>query len=78
MLQWISLVMLFACTLIKKSFAEYNYEKLLQIGQPLVKIQARHSGCGARAATSDEAVGLEAVLFLATKAEVMLACDLWA
>ncbi|XP_028394466.1 uncharacterized protein LOC114518659 [Dendronephthya gigantea] len=39
----------------KKSVAEYNYEKLLEIGQPLVKIQARHSGRGASAATSDEA-----------------------
>ncbi|XP_028418786.1 uncharacterized protein LOC114544315 isoform X2 [Dendronephthya gigantea] len=62
----------------KKSVAEYNYEKLLEIGQPLVKIQARHSGRGASAATSDEAGGLEAVLFLSTKAEVMLTCNLWA
>ncbi|XP_028413092.1 ATP-dependent DNA helicase pfh1-like [Dendronephthya gigantea] len=48
---------------------KYNYEKLLEIGQPLVKIQARHSGRGASAATSDEVGGLEAVLFLSTKAE---------
>ena len=51
---------------------------MLEIGQPLVKIEARHSGRGARAATSDEAGGLEVVLFLTTKAEVMLTCNLWA
>ena len=61
MLQWISDAIRLYFD--KKSVAEYNYEKLLQIGQPLVKIQARHSGCGARAATSDEAGGLEPVLF---------------
>ena len=44
----------------------------------MVKIQARHSGRGARAATSDEAGSLKAVLFLTTKAEVMLTCNLWA
>ncbi|CAB4005609.1 ATP-dependent DNA helicase PIF1-like [Paramuricea clavata] len=62
----------------KKSVAEYNYEKLLQLGQPVAKIQAKHSGHGASAATSDEAGGLDAVLFLSTKAEVMLTCNLWA
>ncbi len=62
----------------KKSVAEYNYEKLLQIGQPVAKIQAKHSGHGASAATSDDAGGLEAVLFLSRKAEVMLTCNLWA
>ncbi len=61
----------------KKSVAEYNYEKLLQIGQPVAKIQAKHSGHGASAATSDDAGGLEAVLFLSRKAEVMLTCNLW-
>ena len=48
--------------------AEYNYTKLLELGQPVAKIQAKHSGRGASAATSDEAGGLEAVLFLSTKA----------
>jgi hypothetical protein len=61
----------------KKSVAEYNYEKLLEIGQPVAKIQAKHSGRGASAATSDDAGGLESVLFLSRKAEVMLTCNLW-
>jgi hypothetical protein len=62
----------------KKSVAEYNYEKLLQLGQPVTKIQAKHSGHGASVATLDEAGGLDAVMFLSAKAEVMLTCNLWA
>jgi ATP-dependent exoDNAse (exonuclease V) alpha subunit len=62
----------------KKSVAEYNYEKLLQLGQPVATIQAKHSGHGASAATSDEAGGLDAALFLSTKAEVKLTCNLCA
>ncbi|CAB4010246.1 Hypothetical predicted protein, partial [Paramuricea clavata] len=53
----------------KKSVPEYNYEKLMQLGQPVAKTQAKHSGHGASAATSNEAGGLDAVLFLSTKAE---------
>ena len=61
----------------KKSVAEYNYTKVLELGKPVAKIQAKHSGRGASAATSDEAGGLEAVLFLSAKAEVMLTSNLW-
>ena len=62
----------------KKSVAQYNYQKLLKNGQPVAKFKAKHSGQGASAATSDESGGLEAVLFISTKAEVMLICNLWA
>lgn len=62
----------------KKSVAEYNYDKLLQNGQPVAKIHAKHHGHTASAATSDEAGGLEAVLFISNKAEVMLTCNIWA
>ena len=41
----------------KKSVAQYNYQKLLQLGQPVAKIH------GASAGTSDEPGGLDAVLF---------------
>ena len=61
-----------------RSVADYNYEKLRANGQPVAKIQARHSGHGASAATSDEAGGLEPVLFLSEKADVMLTSNLWA
>ena len=61
----------------KKSVAEYNYTKLLELGQPVAKKEAKHFGCGASAGTSDEAGGLEAVLFLSGKAEVMLTSNLW-
>ena len=62
----------------RKSVAEYNFEKLRQNQQPIAKIQAKNSGAGASAATSDVAGGLEAVLYLAKKAEVMLTSNLWA
>ena len=62
----------------KKSVAEYNYEKLKSTGQAVAKIQAKHSGHGASAAKSDEAGGLDAVVFLSKYAEVMLTCNLWA
>ena len=62
----------------KKSVAEYNNEKLKSIVQPVRKIQAKHSGHGALAAKSDEARGLDAVVFLSKNAEVMLTSNLWA
>ena len=62
----------------KKSVAYYNYEKLRANGQPVAKIQARHPGHGASAATSYEAGGLELVLILSKKADVMLTSNLWA
>ena len=37
-------------------------------GQPVAKIQAKHSGHGALAAKSDEAGGLDAVVFLTNNA----------
>ena len=61
----------------KKSVADYNYEKLRANGQPVAKIQARHSGHGASAATSDEAGGLQPVLFLSKRADVMLRESCW-
>ena len=62
----------------KKSVAEYNYEKLKSTGQPVAKIQAKHSGHGASAEKSDEAGGFDAVVFLSKNAEVILTCNLWA
>ena len=56
----------------KKSVAEYNYEKLLQLGQPVAKIQAKHSGHGASAATSNETGGLDAVLLVSAMAHLAL------
>ena len=62
----------------KKSVAEYNYDRLLQNGQPVAKIHAKHRGHTASTATSDETGGLEAVLFISNKAEVILTCNIWA
>ena len=61
----------------RKSAAEYNYEKLRANREPICKIHAKHSGVGASAATSDIAGGLDAILFLSKKAEVMLTSNLW-
>ena len=36
----------------KKSVAEYNYTKVLELGKPVAKIQAKHSGRSSSAATS--------------------------
>ena len=77
MSSWMSLRMPFDCSLTKR-VAQYNYEKLLENGQSVAKIKAEHSSQRARAAMSDEAGGYEAVLFISTKAEVMLTCNLWA
>ena len=76
--QWISSLMPCDCTLTRKVSLNTIYGKLLQLAQPVAKIQAKHSGHGASAATSDEAGELDAALFLSRKAEVMLTCDLWA
>ena len=54
-----------------------NYEKLKSIGQPVAKIQAKHSGHGTSAAKSDEVGGLDAVVFLSKNADVMLTCNRW-
>ena len=61
----------------KASVANYNYEKLSNTATPVARICAVHSGRNAKAATSDDAGGLEAVIFLARGAAVMLTCNLW-
>ena len=61
----------------KASVAKYNYEKLSNLATPIARISAVHSGRNAKAATSDDAGGLEAVIFLARGAAVMLTCNLW-
>ena len=61
----------------KASVAKYNYEKLSNLATPIARISAVHSGRNAKAATSDDAGGLEPVIFLAREAAVMLTCNLW-
>ena len=61
----------------KASVANYNYDKLSNLANPVARISAVHSGRNAKAATSDDAGGLDAVIFLARGAAVMLTCNLW-
>ena len=56
----------------KLSVAKYNFEKLKNLGSQIARISALHSGRNAKNATSDDAGGLDAVIFLARGAAVML------
>ena len=56
------------------SVAKYNFEKLKNLGSQIARISALHSG---RNAKSDDAGGLDTVIFLARGAAVMLTTNLW-
>lgn len=56
---------------------EHNVSKLHASGQPVATIKAIHSGPGASKASSDDAGGLEPVVFLTKGARVMLTSNLW-
>ena len=61
-----------------QSVAKYNFDKLTKLTTPVARISAVHSGRNAKAATSDDAGGLDSVIFLARGAAVMLqTCNLW-
>ena len=57
--------------------AKYNYEKLLELLQPIAHIDARHSSPLAKGLPPDEMAGLVPTLFLAKQASVMLTMNLW-
>ena len=57
--------------------ANYNFEKLSALHQPIARVNARHSSDLAKKASSDEMSGLEPCIFLAKGARVMLAVNLW-
>jgi len=61
----------------KQSVAKYNFDKLTKLATPIARMSAVHSGRNAKAATSDDAGGLDSVIFLARGAAVMLTCNLW-
>ena len=61
----------------KNSVAQYNMDKLQSLHKPIARINAIHSHTAAASAKSDEAGGLEPVVFLAEGAKVMLTCNLW-
>ena len=60
-----------------QSVAEHNMDKLRTIGRPIATIKAIHTGCNASKTSSEEAGGLEPVVYLAPTAHVMLIVNLW-
>ena len=60
-----------------QSVAEHNMDKLRTIGRRIATIKAIHTGCNASKTSSEEAGGLEPVVYLAPTAHVMLIVNLW-
>ena len=60
-----------------EEIANYNFQKLTSLKQPIAKINARHSTVTAENISAEEMSGLEPVVFLAKGAHVMLTMNLW-
>jgi hypothetical protein len=54
----------------------HNYGALAKLGNPIAKIEARHTGSKARHAAPDQARGLEPEIYLAEGAKVQLTCNI--
>ena len=61
----------------KKSVAQHNYERLQKLGSAIAKIEAFNSDHTAKITKSDEAGGLESVVFISKGSKVMLTSNLW-
>ena len=57
--------------------AKSNYEKLIQLNQPIAQIQARHSSNKSKSVTSQDMSGLQPTFCIAKNARVMLTANLW-
>ena len=57
--------------------ANYNYDQLVKLQEPVVQISARHSSVAAKKITADEFSGLQPLVFLAKGAKIMLTMNLW-
>ena len=60
-----------------EAVAEHNVAKLCASGHPVAVLRAIHTGPGASKASTDDAGGLEPVVFIAHGARVMLSANLW-
>ena len=60
-----------------EAVAEHNVAKLCASGHPVAVLRAVHTGPGASKASTDDAGGLEPVVFIAHGARVMLSANLW-
>ena len=61
----------------KQSVAEYNYQQLHKLGNTIARIEAMNSDHTAKVTNSDEAGGLDCMLFISNDCEVMLTSNLW-
>ena len=60
-----------------KDVADYNYQQLTNLKNPIACIEARHSSAYAKKLTSEDMNGLQPVLFLAKNLKLMLTMNLW-
>ena len=60
-----------------EAVAEHNVAKLCASGHPVAVLRAAHTGPGASKASTDDAGGLEPVVYIAHGARVMLSANLW-
>ena len=61
----------------KEQVAKYNHEAITKLTSSIARINAINSSAKAASATSDDAGGLEPVIFMAKGAKVMLTSNLW-
>ena len=61
----------------KDDVNKFNITKLTQLSSPTAQIKAIDSSSEAAKAKSDDAGGLEPVVYLAKDAKVMLTCNIW-
>ena len=57
--------------------ANYTYDPLVKLQEPVVQISARHSSVTAKKITANEFSGLQLLVFLAKGAKIMLTVNLW-
>ena len=57
--------------------ATFNYESLLQLKQPIAKLDAKHSSSKAAKINNQDMNGLEPTLFISKGAHVMHKMNLW-
>ena len=61
----------------KEDVAQYNHEAVTKLGTPIARINALHSCAAAASTKSDDAGGLDPVVFMAKGVKVMLTSNLW-
>ena len=61
----------------KEDARRYNDDQMIALNQPIARIEALHTGNGAKEAKSDDMCGLQPVLELCIGAKVMLRMNLW-